>query len=79
MIDVKQLLYEVCEDEAVFDENIDLIDSGLLDSYAFIELFSKLEDYNINLYPTQIDRNKLRTVTGIEELIHDYLQEKSDF
>lgn len=78
MIDVKQILYEICEDEAVFDKDIDLIDSGLLDSYAFIELFSRLEDYNIILYPTQIDRNKLRTVAGIEELINDYLQEKSD-
>ncbi len=78
MIDVKQLLYEICEDEAVFDKDIDLIDSGLLDSYAFIELFSKLEDYNINIYPTQIDRNKLRTIAGIEELINDYLQQKSD-
>ncbi len=78
MIDVKELLYEICEDEAVFDKDIDLIDSGLLDSYAFIELFSKLEDYNINIYPTQIDRNKLRTIAGIEELINDYLQQKSD-
>lgn len=76
MIDVKQILYEICEDEAVFDKDIDLIDSGLLDSYAFIELFSRLEDYNIILYPTQIDRNKLRTIVGIEELINDYLQEK---
>lgn len=76
MIDVKQILYEICEDEAVFDKDIDLIDSGLLDSYAFIELFSRLEDYNIILYPTQIDRNKLRTIAGIEELINDYLQEK---
>ena len=78
MIDVKELLYEICEDETVFDKDIDLIDSGLLDSYAFIELFSKLEDYNINIYPTQIDRNKLRTIAGIEELINDYLQQKSD-
>ena len=76
MIDVKQILYEICEDEAVFDKDIDLIDSGLLDSYAFIELFSRLEDYNIILYPTQIDCNKLRTIAGIEELINDYLQEK---
>ncbi|MBQ9318631.1 MAG: D-alanine--poly(phosphoribitol) ligase subunit 2 [Bacilli bacterium] len=76
MIDVKQILYEICEDEAVFDKDIDLIDSGLLDSYTFIELFSRLEDYNIILYPTQIDRNKLRTIAGIEELINDYLQEK---
>lgn len=74
MIDVKQLLYEICEDEKVFEDDIDLIDSGLLDSYAFIELFTKLEDYNIILYPTRIDQKKLRTVKGIEELIEEYLK-----
>ena len=68
-IDIHKLLYEICEDDQVFEEDIDLIESGLLDSYAFIELFSKLEDYGIVLYPTRIDRNKLRTVKGIEELI----------
>ena len=61
MIDVKELLYEICEDERVYEEGIDLIESGLLDSYAFIELFSKLEDNGIEIQPTRIDRAKLRT------------------
>ena len=69
MIDVKKLLYEICEDKRVYEDNIDLIESGLLDSYAFIELFSRLEDKGIVLHPTRIDRSKLRTVQGIEELI----------
>ena len=69
MIDVKELLYEICEDRRVYEENIDLIESGLLDSYAFIELFSRLEDEGIILFPTRIERSKLRTVQGIEELI----------
>ena len=72
MIDVKELLYEICEDKLVYEDDIDLIDSGLLDSYAFIELFSKLEDYGIEIQPTRIDRNKLRTVKGIEEIIKEY-------
>ena len=69
MIDVKKLLYEICEDNRVYEDGIDLIESGLLDSYAFIELFSRLEDEGISLHPTRIDRTKLRTVQGIEELI----------
>lgn len=72
-IDVLKLLYEICEDEGVYEKDIDLIESGLLDSYAFIELFSKLEDYGINIQPTRIDRSQLRTVKGIENLINDYL------
>ena len=71
MIDVKELLYEICEDERVYEEGIDLIESGLLDSYAFIELFSKLEDNGIEIQPTRIDRAKLRTIKGIEEIIKE--------
>lgn len=78
MIDVPKLLYEICEDQAVYEKDIDLIDSGLLDSYAFIELFSRLEDYGIILQPTRIDRTKLRTIKGIEELIDTYLDQKND-
>ena len=77
-IDVLKLLYEICEDEGVYEKDIDLIESGLLDSYAFIELFSKLEDYGINIQPTRIDRSQLRTVKGIENLINDYLCNKKN-
>ena len=75
-VNILDLLYEICEDERVYEKDIDLIDSGLLDSYAFIMLFSRLEDFNINIQPTRIDRTKLRTVKGIEELIQDYLNNK---
>ncbi|MBQ6700265.1 MAG: hypothetical protein IJM98_06335, partial [Oscillospiraceae bacterium] len=56
-------------DERVFDEETDLIESGLLDSYAVIELFCRLEDEGTELQITQIDRELLRTAKGIEELI----------
>ena len=72
MIDVKKLLLEIIDDKRVLDENVDLVESGLMDSYAFIELFSRLEDYGIILQPTRIDRKKLRTVKGIEELVNNY-------
>jgi len=71
-IDVPNLLFEICEDEAVFQKDINLIESGLLDSYSFIELFTKLEDYGIYIQPTRIDRTKLATIEGIEELINEY-------
>ena len=73
-IDIPKLLYEICEDDGVYEKGIDLIESGLLDSYAFIELFSKLEDYGIIIQPTRIDRNLLRTVEGIEKLIDNYFK-----
>lgn len=72
MIDVKKLLFEICEDKAVYDEGIDLIESGLMDSLAVIELFEALEDEGIELQPTRIDRNCLRTAERIERLIREY-------
>lgn len=72
MIDICNLLYEICEDKNVYNKDFDLIESGLLDSYAFIELFSKLEDLGITIQPTRIDRNDLRTPKSIENLITRY-------
>ena len=72
-IDLYKILYEICEDKLVYEKDINLIESGLLDSYAFILLFSTLEDYGVFLEPTRIDRSKLVTVSGIQELIDDYL------
>lgn len=73
-IDLYKILYEICEDKLVYEKDINLIESGLLDSYAFILLFSTLEDYGVFLEPTRIDRSKLTTVSGIQELIDDYLK-----
>lgn len=72
MIDIKKILYEICEDENVYNPDFDLIESGLLDSLAMIELFARLEEEGIELQPTRIDREKLRTPKGIEELIKKY-------
>ncbi len=77
MINIEDILYEICDDKNVYKKDIDLIESGLLDSYAFIELFTRLEDEGIYLQPTRIDRNKLRTVSGIKELIEEYQKEHS--
>lgn len=71
-LNIKDLLYEILEDERVFDDGIDLIDCGIMDSYTFIELFSRLEDYGVFLQPTRIDRSKLRSIKGIELLIDEY-------
>ena len=76
MINICNLLYEICEDKNVYNKDFDLINSGLLDSYAFIELFSKLEDLGITIQPTRIDRELLRTPKSIENLIKEYLKTK---
>ena len=76
MIDVKKLLLDICDDKRVLEEDIDLFESGLMDSYAFIELFSRLEDYGVIIQPTRIDRKRLRTVKGIQDLVNEYTKEE---
>lgn len=71
MTDVRKILYEICEDEKVFDENIDLIESGILDSYGMMELVCRLEEEGTEINIARIDRNLLRSVSGIEKLISD--------
>ena len=71
-LNVAELLFSLCEDQAVFAPDTDLIESGLLDSLAMVELFAALEDYGIELQPTQIDRTKLHTVAGIQSLVAEY-------
>lgn len=71
MMDISKLLYDICNDEHVFEDDFDLIESGLLDSFAIIELFSKLEDYGILIHPTRIDRNSLRTPASIKKMIEE--------
>ena len=74
MVNIADILFDLCEDDSVYQPGTDLIDSGLLDSFATIELFSRLEDEGIFIQLTRIDRTKLHTVEGIEELVNDYLR-----
>ena len=74
MIDINKILEEICNDKRVNDDDFDLIESGLLDSYAMIELFVTLEDNNIELYPTQIKRDDLRTPGKIKKIIKEYIE-----
>ena len=78
MIDVRAMLFDVCGDERVFEKDIDLIESGILDSLAFIEFFYGLEDHGIDLQPTQVSREELRTPEAIEKLIHEHLGQRTE-
>lgn len=78
MINIPDLLYEICEDKNVYNPDFDLIESEVLDSYAFIEFFSKLEDNGIIIQPTRIDRSLLRTPGTIEQLVKEQI-EKGQF
>lgn len=76
MINIDELLYEIFEDENVFNPDYDLIESNLLDSYNFIELISRLEDEGIIIHPTRINKELLRTPKGIKKIIQDTMDNK---
>lgn len=72
MTDIKELLFEICGDERVYNEDYDLIENDILDSLAIIDLFSALEDEGMEIQLTQIDRSKLRTSRSIQDLLDEY-------
>ena len=74
MINIPDLLYEICEDKNVYNPDFDLIESEVFVSYTFIEFFSKLEDNGIIIQPTRIDRSLLRTPRTIEQLVKEHIK-----
>lgn len=55
--------------------NVDLIEEDILDSLAFIQLISKLEEkYDIEIQPTQVSVDTWRSVAGIVELVKEKIE-----
>lgn len=67
------ILAEACEDESVKDNlDIDLFESGLMDSLAFAELVFGLEDkLGVIISPSEIERDKMNTPRKILELVKE--------
>lgn len=60
---VLDLLFELTDDEVVLENlDIELFDTGLIDSLAFTELLVGLEDkLNVVISPSEIDRSDMDT------------------
>lgn len=71
-MDVNSFICEICGLDGPLDPDTELIESGILDSLALIELLSALEDEEIIIHLTRIDRNRLKTVASIEKLIEEH-------
>jgi len=72
MIHVYDLLYSLCDNEEVYNPDCELIDSGILDSFAIMELLTMLEEEGIVIHITRIDKSLLKTPAGIEKLVNEY-------
>ena len=73
--DLKKTLVDICDgDEGVLEDGIDLIDSGYLDSYAFIMLFEAFEDAGINILPTELKKDDLRDLKKLNKIVNNYIK-----
>ena len=61
------LIEEVCDDEVVREErDIDLFETGLLDSMAAIELLVGIEsEFGVVIAPTAVEREEMNSVNKI--------------
>lgn len=55
--------------------NMDLIEEDILDSLAFIQLISELEEkYDIEIQPTQVSADIWRSVDRIVEMVKEKIE-----
>lgn len=68
---VLEILVELTGEDALFDNaGIDLIESGIMDSFTYSELLYSLEDeFGIEIQPTQVESDVWRSVERIARLI----------
>lgn len=74
-LQMEEKIIEIIENLTGYDKlkenvDIDLLENEILDSLAFIELMTTLEEeFNIEIQPTQVDPNTWRSVKKITELV----------
>ncbi len=69
--EVLDLLAEICEDDAVKRElDMELFESGLMDSLGFAEFLVELEEqFEIVISPSEVERYDINTPEKILELV----------
>ena len=69
---VLDILAQVCDRSDIREQpDIELLDSGLMDSLAFIGLLTELEEkLGIELQPTQLSREVWRTPASILQAVY---------
>lgn len=63
-----ELLSEYCEHDGEILPDTELLESGMLDSLAFIELLNALEDMGVTVQPTQLPRSAFATPASIAQI-----------
>lgn len=69
MINVKSFIEESIG--ITIKETDDLIESGILDSLAIINLLSYLEDMGLDVSITRIDKKIFRNINSLQEYVNE--------
>ncbi len=66
-----QLLAEICDDEVVLKEtDVDLFESGLLDSIDYLNLLVEVESrFNISIAPSEVSKEEINTPEKFAEYV----------
>ena len=63
---VLAIIEEICEDDVIYEErDINLKEEGLMDSLAFVELSVRMEEFGIEVAPTEVTYEEIDTPNKI--------------
>lgn len=67
----RDILLDTCETDEIFDDyNLDLIDSGYLDSFALLNIIVKIEEkMGLRLEPSDINKENIHTINSFIEFL----------
>ena len=69
---ILEILEEICEVEVVYeDKDINLKEEGLMDSLAFVELLVRLEEFGIEVAPTEVTYEEIDTPNKINKYVSE--------
>ena len=67
---VLAIIEEICEDDVMYEErDINLKEEGLMDSLAFVELLVRMEEFGIEVAPTEVTYEEIDTPNKIIQYI----------
>ena len=67
---VLAIIEEICEDDVIYEErDINLKEEGLMDSLAFVELLVRMEEFGVEVAPTEVTYEEIDTPNKIIQYI----------
>lgn len=75
--EIAEILSDVCGGGRISPDD-ELLDSGLLDSLAFIRLLDELEERGIEIIPTRVDKSCFSSARAIAKLIDNSSPKKDN-